>query len=359
MSVRANPTLIGAFVLGATVLLVAGLLVWGGTGMFRSKHQYVMYFDSAVAGLTKGAPVLFRGVRVGEVTEVQVRWGTGLVGVYVQLEPDVLKGVPPKDLQAAIRRGINESGLRAQLRTQSLLTGVLYIGLDAFPGTPVVLHGLDKKTPELPTVPTDIEKWTAKLEKIGDAIANLPLEQLARSTVETIDEARRLLKSPEIAAALKGVDALVGDTRVLIKKVDTLTANVNDQVGPLSADTRAALAEAGATLKAAQVALAEVPALVQDVRRVVGKVDDHVDPLLTSVQKTSETASATLERAQVTLTGVDGTLNQDSALGYEFVKTLRELRETSRALGSLADYLERNPDAPVYGIRRPTAQGGR
>jgi len=345
MSVRANPTVVGAFVVGAAVLLVAGLLVWGGTGMLSTKHKYVMYFDAAVTGLQKGAPVLLRGVRIGEVTDVQVRWGTPLVGVYVQLEPGVLKGVPPSDLDPAVQRAIEQRDLRAQLRMQSFVTGVLYVALDGFPGAPVVLHRIDKNVPELPTVPTDLEKWTAKLEKLSDAIAALPLDQLVRSTVETIDEARKVLKSPEIASALKNVNVLIADTRGLVKRVDTLSADLNGQIGPLSTTAQA-------TLKSAQTALAEVPALVEDVRRVVGKLDAQVDPLLTSLRKSSDAA-------QVTLAGVDGTLNQDSAIGYELVNTLRELRETSRALGSLADYLERNPDAPVYGIRRPGAQGGR
>src|SRR6267378_1080652 len=108
MSMRASPTLIGAFVLGASVLLVAGLLLWGGTGMFKTKYRYVMYFETAVTGLQKGAPV--------------------------------------------------------------------------------VLRGFDTGVPELPTVPTTIEVWTAKLEKIADALAALPLDQLARSAIATIDE---------------------------------------------------------------------------------------------------------------------------------------------------------------------------
>jgi paraquat-inducible protein B len=358
MSVRANPTVIGAFVLGATILLVAGLLFWGGTGMLRPKYRYVMYFDAAVTGLQKGAPVLYRGVRIGEVTEVQVRWGTPLVGVYADIEPDAMKGVPPRDLHAAIQTAIkDERALRAQLRAQSFVTGVLYVGLDDFPGTPVVLRGLDTKVPELPTVPTDIEKWTAKLEKLSDALAALPLQELARSTIATIDEARRLLKSPEIARSLKSLDAALADAPGLVRKVDTLASNLNAQIGPLSTDAQAALKSAQAALGSAQVALSEVPALVQDVRRVVAKLDAHAEPLLTSLEKSSDTAGATLERAQMTLAGVDGTLGQESALGYELGKALHEVREAARSLGSLADYLERNPDALVYGNRRPAKNG--
>jgi len=205
--------------------------------------------------------------------------------------------------------------------------------------------------PELPTVPTDIEKWTAKIEKIADALGVLPLDEIGRSVIATLDEARRLLKSPEIASSLKSLDVILAETHGLVQKMDTLATNVNSQVDPLSTDAQAALVFA-------QAALAQVPALVQDVRRVVAKLDAHAEPLLTSLEKTSDTAGATLERAQVTLGGVDGTLSQDSALGYELGKALLEVRETVRALGSLADFLERNPDALVYGIRRP-AQNGR
>lgn len=366
MSARANPAVIGAFVLGALVLLVAGLLLWGGTGLLRPKHRFVMYFDSAVTGLQKGAPVQVRGVRVGEVTDVQVRWGTSLVGVYVEFEPDVLKGVPPRDVTAAVQTAIAERGLRAQLRMQSFVTGVLYVALDNFPGTPVVLRGLDKEMPELPTVPTDLEKWTAKLEKIGDAIAALPLDEIARSVIATLGEAQRIMKSPEVARALKNLDGILADGRGLVRNADafvtdgrrlagdadSLVTNVNAKVGSLSTDAQA-------TLASVQAALAQAPALVQDVRRVVAKLDAHADPLLTSLRHSSDTAGLTLERAQATLAGVDGTLNQDSSLGYELFKTLREFREASRAVGSLADYLERNPTALVYGARRPAGEGGR
>ena len=127
MSVRANPTVIGAFVLGAGIVLVAGLLFWGGTGLFKRKLHWVMYFDSAVTGLQKGAPVLMRGVRIGEVKDIQIRWGKSLVGVYADMEPDNFHGVPPSDVPAATQVAIKERSIRAQLRPQSFVTGVLYV----------------------------------------------------------------------------------------------------------------------------------------------------------------------------------------------------------------------------------------
>src|SRR6185369_204710 len=248
-------------------------------GLFKQKIHWVMYFDSAVTGLQKGAPVLMRGVKIGEVTDVQVRWGKSLVGV------------PPRDIPAAIKAAIQERSFRAQLRPQSFVTGVLYVAIDEFPGTPIVLRHFDPSELEMPTVPTDLERWEAKLERLSDTLATLPIQEIAQSVIGTVDEARRLLKSPEVARSLKSLDAALVDARGLIKKADTLAVNLNAQVGPLSADAQA-------TLKSAQATLAEAPALVQEARRVVAKIDAHADPLLTSLEKTSNTAGVTLERAQ-------------------------------------------------------------
>ncbi|HEU5194059.1 MAG TPA: MlaD family protein [Methylomirabilota bacterium] len=350
MSTRANPTVIGAFVLGAAVLLVAGLLVWGSTTWFETRYKYVMYFDSTVIGLRKGAAVTFRGVRVGDVTDVQVRWGTTLVAVYISLDPDNLKGVKPQDVPATIDQAI-KAGLRAQLKTESLVTGVLFVALNPFPDEPLVLRGLDKSTPEIPTIPSTLEQVTARLEKVMDAVEALPLKDIAQATIATLEETQKVLRTPQIKGALTNAEAVLADTRRLVAHMDTLVRDVNAQVGPLSGDARA-------TLAATQKALEDVPLLVGDARRLIVKVDAHADPLLASLLKSSDSAGRALDQARFTLNNVDGTLNQDSVLGYELVQMLRELRETSRALRSLADYLERMPDAPIYGVSRPAAVKG-
>ena len=153
MSTRANPTVIGVFVLGAVVLLVLALLAWGGTGLFRTRLDYVLFFDSSVIGLNNGAPVTFRGVKVGQVTDIQIRWGTPLVAVYISVEPDLLKGTPKAGAQAQIQQAVMERGLRAKLKMQSFVTGVLYVALEPAPDTPIVLRGLEKSPPELRPFP--------------------------------------------------------------------------------------------------------------------------------------------------------------------------------------------------------------
>src|SRR3989442_12544816 len=100
-----------------------------------------MYSDPAVTGLQRGAPVVVRGVRIGDVTDVQVHWGTSLVAVYVALDPAVLKGVTPPSVDAGIRSAIKERGLRAQLQMQNFVTGGPHVPLDDFPGTPVMRRG--------------------------------------------------------------------------------------------------------------------------------------------------------------------------------------------------------------------------
>jgi phospholipid/cholesterol/gamma-HCH transport system substrate-binding protein len=373
MSIRANPAVIGAFVVGAVALLLVALLIWGGTGVFRTKLHYVLFFDSSVTGLAKGAPVLARGVKVGEVTDVQIRWGTPLVAVYIALEPDALKGPAEAGAAQAVERAVREDGIRAQLRMQSFVTGVLYVALDPRPGTSIVLRGIDKRVPELPTIPTDIEVWTAKLERFAEKIDKLPLEQISQSAAETLDGVKKIVQSRETQELVRNANAAIADARTLVQRVD---AKIDPLIGQLegtlahldaSLDAARKLAldvdarvdplatRADGTLDAARAAIGDLGPVIENMRRLTATLDAQSDPLLTSIRSTSDATRATMERAQLTLGGVDRTLDQESPLGYELFQTMKELRGAAFALRSLADYLERFPDAPIYGLRRPSA----
>jgi len=372
MSTRANPMVIGAFVVGAAALLLVALLVWGGTGLFRTRLDYVLFFDAAVTGLNKGAPVLARGVKVGEVTDVQLRWGTPVIAVYIALEPQALRGTAEAGPARAIERAVREDGLRAQLRMQSFVTGVLYVALDVRPDTSIVLRGLDQRVPELPTIPTDLEVWTAKLERFAATIEKVPLEQMAQTTAAVLEDVKKIVESKETRDLFRNTNAAIADARTFVGRVDAqidpllaqlkgtlarldtavdaaqkLVLDVDSRVDPLATPAEAAL-------KAAQAAIGDARPLIEDMRRVVARLDAQTDPLLTSIRSTSDTARATMERAQLTLGGMDRALEQESPLGFELFQTMKELRAAAQALRSLADYLERMPDAPLYGVRRPS-----
>jgi paraquat-inducible protein B len=364
MSMRASPTAIGAFVVGAVAVLLVAVLVWGGIGLFRTRLDYVLFFDAAVTGLNKGAPVLARGVKVGEVTDVQLRWGTPIIAVYIALEPGAVTGPAGAEPARKIEQAVREDGLRAQLRLQSFVTGVLYVALDFRPGAPIVLRGLDRRVPELPTIPTDIEVWTAKLERFADKIEKVPLDQIGQTTAVILEEVKKIVESKETRDLFPNANAAIVDARTLVRRVDA-------QIGPLLMEIKGTLGRVDAALDAARTLVLDVNrrvdplatpaeatlktahAALEDMRRVLAKLDPQVDPLLTSLRGTSDTARVALERAQLTLGSVDRTLEQESPLGFELFQMLKEFRAAAQALRSLADYLERVPDAPVYGVRRP------
>ena len=354
MSTRANPMVIGAFVVGAIVLLLVALLVWGGTGLFRPKVNYVLFFDAAVTGLNKGAPVLARGVKVGEVTDVQLRWGRhGVVAVYISLEPSALKGIAEGGPRQALERSVREDGMRAQLRMQSFVTGVLYVALDVKPGTPILLRGLDPRTPELPTIPADLDVWTAKLERLADKIEKIPLDQIGETAAVLLQDVKGIVESKETQELVRNANAAIVDARTLVRRVDAHIDPLMGQLEGTLARVDPVATEAEATLKAAHGAIADIRPVIENMRSLAARLDAEADPLLTSIRKTSDTARATLDRAQLTLGGVDRTLDQESPLGFELFETMQELRGAAHSLRSLADYLERVPDAPIYGVRRP------
>ena len=109
MGSKISPTMIGAFVVSAIVLAVAGVLLFGGGKFFQEKLPFVMFFDSSVVGLNVGAPVIFRGVQMGQVTEIGHR-----------RPPDVRRADPGEDRDRAGVIKVGEEGQRFQDQRQGM-----------------------------------------------------------------------------------------------------------------------------------------------------------------------------------------------------------------------------------------------
>jgi phospholipid/cholesterol/gamma-HCH transport system substrate-binding protein len=174
---KASPTVIGAFVVGAIALIVIGLLVFGGANWFAKRNTFIAYFPGSVKGLRVGAPVDFRGVNIGQVTDIRVAFNpkdiTARIPVVLQLDPsriDVV-GVARTGSDKEFVERMIQAGFRAQLQSQSFLTGLLFVNLDFEPDTPVRLVGGAQPYPELPTIPSGLEQLQATA---GDVAQQLP-----------------------------------------------------------------------------------------------------------------------------------------------------------------------------------------
>ena len=168
MSKRANPKLIGGFVLGAIALVIIGLLAFGSGQYFAPKGRAVLYFAGSLAGLDVGSPVTFRGVKVGTVTKIVIQYDTReqklRIPVFIEINPEKFQIITGKRSETDIKELV-QRGLRAQLQVQSLVTGQTSVDFDFYPDTPIHLVAVETAEMELPTIPSNIDMLKANLHE--------------------------------------------------------------------------------------------------------------------------------------------------------------------------------------------------
>ncbi len=326
MSKQASRTVIGTFVLGAIALIVLGVIVFGSDKFFRKTFKDVMFFEGSVKGLQVGAPVMFRGVQIGHVTdivlEVNAKDLTAFTPVYTEIYPG--KIVPIGDnnvydqqyLQALI-----DKGLRAQLQLQSFVTGQLVVNLGFYPDTPIKLVGLEKKYHEIPTIPSNLEQLTKRIEE-------LPIKEIADRLNETLAGINKLVNSRELQAS-------IGSLNQLLKDSDGLVKNLTAEIGPLSSDVRG-------TTQAARAAFAQAEKTLKFDEGVPGQI-------ASSIKETLSAANGTLQETRKAVENINRVAVQNADLGYEIDRTLEQIAELSRSIRVLADYIERHPEALIRG----------
>jgi paraquat-inducible protein B len=338
MSRQASPTTIGVFVLGALLLLLVGIVVFGSGKFFADTIKAVMYFQGDLNGLDTGASVAYEGVPIGTVTDLGVVLDpqdlSARTPVVVEIRRDRLRvkggesAMPRKG--EAIKSMVEEKGLRAQLQSESLVTGQKFIQLAYNSEVPPARFVLDPLTnlPEIPTVPTPLQEAQAVLRKGLIKLGELPLEQIVTSLNSTLQGIDRLVNAPEVTASLRELKTALTDAQQLIQHMDKRL-----EVALASFTTTM-----GSTNK-----------LAEDMSKLTRNVDGRVPEVVTSVTDIAKSAQNTLEHAQQTLTSMNGAIEPNSAVRYEMVKALRDLSDTARALRALADYLERYPNAVLFG----------
>ena len=205
---KTNKTVIGMFVVGAVALLIASILVFGSGKILSQSDRYVLFFDGSVKGLSVGAPVIFRGVKIGNVSAVSLTYDLKtqevLIPVVIDIELSRIKGIPEApgypNYEAFIKQG-----LRAKLEVQNFITGQLMIGLDFYPQRPQKLYGLTSDYPELPALPISPD--------IFEVMDDIPIKEITVNLEQAVAGINRIVNSEGISQMGKALREVTSSAR--------------------------------------------------------------------------------------------------------------------------------------------------
>ncbi len=211
--------------------------------------SYLLYFDQSVRGLKRGAPVEFRGIEVGQVTDVRIEFdakrASFTIPVTIELEPErFARGdVAEADRRATLDRLV-ASGLRAQLKTGNLLTGQLIVSLDIFKNAPPAKVDWSGPVAQLPTIPTPIEEITATITALVEKIGKLPVEQIGEDLRGSLAALHKTLVKaegvgPALTDTLQQAERTLSSTDALIGPDSTVNAELRRALLELSEAARA------------------------------------------------------------------------------------------------------------------------
>ena len=289
---------------------------------------FMTFFPGPVKGLTAGTSVQMRGVAVGHVRDVELRY----VPATASLETPVVFEIDPRKLQLDVsnatsreelRARVNDmmqklvqKGMRASLATSLVLPGASGITLDvvARPGTGRLVTTTDPPLVPAASSGSGIEGALSALNDVAGRIRDLPIEEIAshlRSTAMRMDS---LVHDPALDQSLQRLNRSLAD-------VEQITATTRENVGPTLHSLRNAATSAESAAATANQAVA---------------------PIVASLRNTAASAEAAAARAQELM-------GSASRQNYDLGALIKELTRAAEAVRGLASYLEENPDALLKG----------
>ena len=255
------------------------------------KVYFLLHFDETVRGLSTGSPVEFRGIKIGQVMDIQLNFDmeklSFQIPVLIELELDRILAMGTAGPEN--RNTLDElvaKGLRGQLKMGNALTGQLIVDLDIHPHAKPAKVIYGGPYPELPTVRAPLAQITSNLGQIIDKLQKLPIEEIGEDLRKTVSGTQRLVNSAELLDSLRTLNETLKETQALTQRLN---------------------------------------------------------------HTASEQFGATLEQAQQTLRAAETLFKSDSPLQYETKTMLQELSKAARSIRNMADYLEQHPDALIYG----------
>ncbi len=216
---------------------------------FEQRVPFIVEFESSVHGLEVGAAVEFRGIKVGNVTDIRLEYDPATarvrIPVTVDFEPQrVVRAGVASDAPSEVARvmaamtDLVAHGLRAQLRTSSLLTGQLVVAFDFFPDAAPAKISIEGGIPVMPSVPSDIESIEAAatgllshLTALLERVNKMPIEDVLQEARDVMQAYKSLAEAPEIRSSLKSLDKTLGDADTSLTALDGLLASAQSGYG--------------------------------------------------------------------------------------------------------------------------------
>lgn len=330
MSKQASPTVIGAFVVGAVILIATAFALFGGAQIFAAKNRYIAVFAEPTNGLRVGANVMLNGVRVGYVSDIDliiddVSFETDTQVVLELINEDIkTKSGDELDSEFAARfnheRLIQEAGLRASLQMESFVTGQLSVALQLRPETEAVMRAVDPPYDEIPTVASNVQELLNNLQswfaEIQENVDFRGLSQRLNDVLQALDD---LARSEDMRESIAGINRLINDA----------------EMQQLAGQVVATLEEMRQASSAAS--------------NLFSNTEKDVDMLVADLQPALKRLAGALDEAEQTLAAAKSQLKGDSEQFYQLGTTLDELERAARSVREYFDYMERNPEAFLQG----------
>ncbi|MDD2762976.1 MAG: MlaD family protein [Opitutaceae bacterium] len=332
MKTKISPAVVGLFVLGAMLLGLIALLAFGGVNFFSRPQRFVVYFDESIHGLDLGSPVKLRGVRVGRVVDLNVRYDAAsnksVVAVVCELSRNMIIDGQGQAIDVSDRAALQtlvDHGLRAQLGVIGLATGLLFVELDFYDPHqyPPENRLTDDRRIVMPAVPSTISEYQASLTEILSD-----------------------LKRVDFAGLSRNLNAMLTTANQKLQTVDTVRLSERWAKAAEAVETMAADPEIKRTF-------ANLNAATTDLRALIAKLDTQVQPTSDKLAQTLDEARQALAAFNAAATSAQRFIAAQGGLGEEATRTLEQLRETAASVQRLADFLERNPNALITG-RKPS-----
>lgn len=329
MSRQANATMIGAFVLFALVLGV-GVVAFLGSFNLGDEEEFIIYFDEPVDGLEIGSPVKFRGVSIGRVTKIHIRFNQRgedeHIPVIVEIDVDLFNSALPIEVDIRDEETFQrfaDLGYRAQLESDNLITGLKHIEIDVVKDTEpaefIQKEAIYKEIPSRPSLPAAVS------QTMEEALVRLSALQIQ----EINDAVLRVL-----AKLQEGLDEM--DFAVLNESIIR------------GADSAAELMSS----ERLHGAIDKFSESLTEYRILAAKLNTKVDTILFEASRTNEELQKTLVRLTEAADQFTHVLSSDSSFRHELEAALEEIAEASQALRFFFDYLERNPNSLLTGKKQ-------